>query len=149
MIIYSLAQIPAPCDWSTLKMPVPVFRIRITFKRIRIRMWILLVTVMRIRILTFTLMLMRIRILAYKERLKTSKKCSNRLIFHTGTSLARHLQIDADPDPNLAYPFDADANPDPDPTFQFDADPCGSGSTTLASGPLPSLDRVPVRKYGI
>jgi hypothetical protein len=53
--------------------------------------------------------------------------------------LARHLQIDADPD--QIYHFDADAvpdpayhvdaDPDPDLTFQFDADPCGSRSTTL------------------
>jgi hypothetical protein len=35
--------------------------------------------------------------------------------------LARHPQIDADPDP--AYHFDADPYLDPDPTFHFDADP--------------------------
>ncbi len=47
---------------------------------------------------------------------------------HIPYILARHLEIDADPDP--AYHFDADQayhfDADPDPTFQFDADPCGS-----------------------
>jgi hypothetical protein len=55
-------------------------------------------------------------------------------------TLACHLQIDADPDPDPAYYFVANTDPgdhldpDPDPTFQFDADPCGSGSTTLGRG---------------
>ncbi len=74
---------------------IPVLRIRITLKRIRILlvilMWILirilLVTLMlmriRIRILPFTLIQIRIRILDFKYRLKTLKNCSNRLIFHT------------------------------------------------------------------
>ncbi len=104
---------------------IPVLRIRITSMQIRIllviliwiRIRILLVTLMRmrirIRILPFTLMRILIRILASKYRLKTLKKCSDRLIFYS--FLACHLQIDADPDPNPDYHFDADPNSDPDP----------------------------------
>jgi hypothetical protein len=55
-------------------------------------------------------MRIRIRVLASKQRLKTSKKCSNRLI-GTGIPyiLASHLQVDADPDPV----FDFHVDPDP------------------------------------
>jgi hypothetical protein len=53
---------------------------------------------------------------SFQIGLKTLKKCSNRLIFHTSVC---HLQIDAYPDRDPAYHFDAD----PDPAFQFDADP--------------------------
>jgi hypothetical protein len=54
--------------------------------------------------------LIRIRILASKCRLKTLKKCSNRLILRTYI-LACHLQIDAHLD--VAYHFGADPDPDP------------------------------------
>jgi hypothetical protein len=37
--------------------------------------------------------------------------------------LACHLQIDADPDPDLNPAYNFDADPDSDPTFQFDAVP--------------------------
>ncbi len=62
-----------------------MLRIRITLMRTWIR--ILLVTLMWIRILPLGMILlftlMRIRILASKKRLRTLKKYSNRLIFHT------------------------------------------------------------------
>jgi hypothetical protein len=78
---------------------------------------------------------------SFQIKLKTIKKCLNRLKAHNPYVLACHLQIDPDPDTdsNPAYHFDADpdtdpayhfdADPDPDPAFQFDAD--ASGSTTL------------------
>jgi hypothetical protein len=83
---------------------------------------VLRIRITLIRILSFALMRSRIWILASKERLKTLKKSSNRLI-HISYILACHLQIDADPDLDPAYHFNAililffqfDAYPDPDP----------------------------------
>jgi hypothetical protein len=49
------------------------------------------------------------------QNLEKLPKYSNRLIFHTFC----YLQIDADPDPDLAYHFDAD----PDPADHFYPDP--------------------------
>jgi hypothetical protein len=91
MILYRFAQIPAPCDRSTLKMLVAVLRIRITLKRIRIRMRILILSLMRIRIAqgdadpnpTFYFDADPDPHPSLQKRLKISKKCSNSLIFHT------------------------------------------------------------------
>ncbi len=47
----------------------------------------------------------------------------------------RNLDLDADPDPDLAFHSDVD----PDPAFQNDDYPCGSGSATMQGTFLPSL----------
>ncbi len=72
----------------------PVLRIRITLMRIQI----LLVTLMRIRVLITKWWGSGSQF--PKQRLKTLKKCSNKLIFHPYI-LAFHLHIDADPDPAI------------------------------------------------